>query len=99
MTLTVVPLNGTRPFPSVAIVVANLGQGLAADVDQQTAAVLLAGPLPVLATTDQISAVVDAAGKGPGSYPADVVVRAPAGTTVQSVQPTRVTLTIRLRQP
>ena len=99
VTLTVVPLSGTRPFPSVAIVVANLGQGLAADVDQQTAAVLLAGPLPVLATTDQISAVVDAAGKGPGSYPADVVVRAPAGTTVQSVQPTRVTLTIRLRQP
>jgi len=99
VTLTVIPLSGTRPFPSVAIVVANLGQGLSADVDQQTAAVLLAGPLPVLAATDQISAVVDAAGKGPGNYPADVVVRAPAGTTVQSVQPTRVTLTIRLRQP
>src|SRR5207244_4041605 len=65
VTLTVIPLSGTRPFPSVAIVVANLGQGLAADVDQQTAAVLLAGPLPVLAATDQISPVVDALG-GPG---------------------------------
>jgi len=95
--VTVSALTGTRSFPAVAIVVANLGQGLAADVDVPAAAVVLAGPVPVLATVEPLTALVDAAGKGPGIYPVDVVVRAPAGATVQTVQPTRVTLTIRTR--
>jgi hypothetical protein len=41
--------------------------------------------------------VVDAAGRGPGTYAVDVTVRVPAGVTAQSVQPTRVMLTIRAR--
>jgi len=40
---------------------------------------------------------VDATGKGAGTYPVDVLVRTPPGTTAQTVQPTRVTLTIRTR--
>ena len=95
--VTVNALTGTRSFPAVAIVVANLGQGLAADLDVPTAAAVLAGPLPVLATVEPFTALVEAAGKGPGIYQVDVVVRAPAGATVQTVQPTRVTLTIRTR--
>ena len=96
-TITITALSGTRPFPSVAIVVANLGPGLAAEVDSPVASVVLAGPLPALAAADQLTALVDAAGKGPGTYPVDVVVRPPPGATVQTVQPGRVMLTIRAR--
>jgi len=64
-----------------------------------TISVVVAGPVPALSgiTAGQVVATVDAAGKGPGNYPVDVVVRTPPGTTAQSVQPTRVTLTIRTR--
>jgi hypothetical protein len=46
---------------------------------------------------EQVLASVDTAGRGPGIYTLDVVVRAPAGVTVQTVQPSRVTVTIRSR--
>lgn len=97
VTLTVVALAGSRPFPVVAIQVANLGPGLSADLDVRTVDVILSGTLPALAAVgaDGVTASVDAAGKGPGSYPLDVAVRSPAGTAVQSVQPTRVALTIK----
>ncbi len=95
--VTVVPLTGTRPFPLVAVAVIGLGSNLVAEVDPRTVDTVVAGPVPTLAAlaADAVSASVDAAGKGPGTYTMDVTVRVVAGVTVQSVQPTRVTLTIR----
>jgi len=97
--VTVAPLIGTRPFPLVAVAVTGLGSNLTAEIDLRTADVVVAGPVPTLAAlaADAVSASVDASGKGPGTYTVEVTVRVPAGLTAQSVQPTRVTLTIRSR--
>ncbi len=97
--VTVVPLSGTRPFPQVAITATGLGAGLAADTDPRSVDVVVAGPLATLAALapDAVSATVDASGRSAGSGPADVVLRLPAGVTVISQQPVRVTLTIRPR--
>ena len=96
VTVTVVPLAGTRPF-LVAVQVQNVASGTVADLDPNTLTVILSGPAPGLAslTAEQVTATIDAAGRGPGIYIVDAVVRAPTGTTVQTVQPTRVTLTIK----
>src|SRR5882762_5191693 len=99
VTISVAPLTGSRPFPVIAVQAAGLGSGFVAEFDSPTVSVVVAGPVPALSgiTTGQVVATVDATGKGPGTFPVDVVVRTPAGTTAQSVQPTRVTLTIRTR--
>ena len=92
------PIAGTRPFLQ-AIVVQNLSPNTAGETDVGTVSVIVAGPANTLAalTSDQVVVSVDAANRGTGTYPTDVVVRVPAGVTVQTVQPTRVTLTIRTR--
>jgi YbbR domain-containing protein len=97
--VSVAPLSGTRPFPAVAIAATNLGSSFVATFDPPTISLLLAGPLPALnaAGPAAVGATVDAGGRGPGVYAVDVSVRVPGGTTAQSVQPTRVTLTIRTR--
>lgn len=95
--VTVIPLSGTRPFPVVAVQLTGLAVGLIGETDVTTVSVVVAGPAATLAAlgpTD-VGASVDASGKGAGSYQADVVLRLPPGVTVVSVQPTRVTLTIR----
>jgi YbbR domain-containing protein len=99
VTISVAPLSGSRAFPVVAILATGLGSGFVAEFDPPTIGLVLAGPVPALSgiTAGQVVATVDAAGKGPGTYPVEVVVRTPAGTTAQSVQPIRVTLTIRTR--
>jgi YbbR domain-containing protein len=99
--VTVVALIGTRPFPLVAVRALDLGPDLAATVTPGTVDIVLSGTVPVLAAigADGVSAVVDAAGRGPGTYSLDVTVRAPAGASVQSVQPARVTVTIRSTRP
>jgi YbbR domain-containing protein len=99
VTVSVAPLTGSRSFPLVAMQATGLGSGFVAEFDPPTISVVVAGPVPALSgiTAAQVAATVDAAGKGPGTYPLDVVIRTPAGTTAQSVQPTRVTLTIRTR--
>jgi YbbR domain-containing protein len=99
VTVSVAPLTGSRSFPVVAVQASGLGSGFVAEFDPPTISVVVAGPVPALSgiTAGQVVATVDATGKGPGTYPVDVVVRTPAGTTAQSVQPTRVTLTIRTR--
>ncbi len=98
VTVTVLPVTGTRPFV-IAVQVTGLGQNLAAEVDPVSVVTTLSGTTNALAaiTPDQVSATVDATGLGPGTYTVDVLVRAPSGTTVQSVQPVRATLTIRAR--
>jgi YbbR domain-containing protein len=95
--ITVIPLSGTRPFPAVAVQVTGVGAGLTGETDPVTVSVIVAGPSATLATmgSNDLVAIVDAAGKGPGSYPADVVLRGPSGVTVISMQPARVTLTMR----
>ena len=97
--VTVIQLSGTRPFPVVAVQVVALGPGLVAETDPATVSVLVAGPSATLATlgVDSVVATVDANGRGAGTAPADVVLRVPPGVTVISLQPARVTLTIRSR--
>ncbi|MDP9265478.1 MAG: CdaR family protein [Chloroflexota bacterium] len=99
VSLTVVPLTGSRPFPLIAIQVTGIGAGLSADLDQRTVELLLTGTVGALAGVgvEQVTATVDASGKGPGTYPVDVVVRVPQGAGIESVQPARVTLTIKTR--
>jgi len=98
VTVTVQPLAGTRVFSS-AVLVLGLSPNQTAELDLSNVAVLVAGPVPTLANVppEQVIATVDAGGRGPGSYTLDVTVRVPAGVSVQTVQPTRVTLTIRSR--
>jgi len=98
VTVTVQPLTGTRVFSS-AVLVLGLSASQTAELDLSNVAVLVAGPVPTLANLppEQVIATVDAGGRGPGSYTLDVTVRAPAGVSVRTVQPTRVTLTIRSR--
>ena len=98
VTVTVVPLAGTRPF-TIAVQVQNLAAGLDATTDPSTVAIVVAGPAPTLAAlaVDQFAATVDATGRGAGSSPADVALRLPQLVTLQSVPPARVTLTIKGR--
>lgn len=95
--VTVVALSGTRPFPVVAVQVTGVAAGLVAETDPTTVSVVLSGPAAVLAAlgATDVTATVDASGKGAGSSQADVVLKVPAGVTVVSLQPIRVTLTMR----
>jgi YbbR domain-containing protein len=99
VTVSISALTGSRLFPVVAVQAAGLGSGFVAESDPPSISIVVGGPVPALSgiTLGQVVATVDATGKGPGTYPLDVVVRTPGGTTAQSVQPTRVTLTIRTR--
>jgi hypothetical protein len=76
-----------------------LAQGLVAEVDPASVQITLAGTMPALNAIppDQVIAVVDATGRGPGTYTLDVNPRVPSGVSVQSVQPARVTVTIKAR--
>jgi YbbR domain-containing protein len=96
VTVTVVPLAATRPF-LIAVQVQNLGPNLVGETDPSSLTVTVAGPAPTLTalTVDQITLTVDAAGRLAGTYTVDAVIKAPSGVAVQSVQPPRVTLTIR----
>jgi len=99
VTVSIAPLTGSRSFPLVAVEATGVGSGFVAEFDPPTISIVVAGPVPALSgiTPGQVAATVDATGKGAGTYTVDVVVRTPAGTTAQTVQPTRVTLTIRTR--
>jgi YbbR domain-containing protein len=97
--VTVVPLAGTRPFPLVAVQATGVGAGLVAETDPATVSVVVSGPSATLAalTATEVTATVDATGKAAGTYQADVVLKVPAGVTAVSLQPIRVTLTMRPR--
>jgi YbbR domain-containing protein len=97
--VTVIPLSGTRPFPVVAVQITGVGGAVTVETDPTTVSVVVAGPAATLAALgpNDVSATVDAAARGPGQYQADVVLRVPTGVTVISVQPSRVTLTMRSR--
>jgi len=97
--VTVIALSGTRPFPVVAVQVTGVAANLVAEADPATVSVVVAGPSATLATlgADAVTASVDATGKGPGTFSADVVLRLPPGVTALSLQPIRVTVTMRSR--
>lgn len=99
VTLTVVPLTGSWPFPLVAVQATGLAADRAAAIEPRTVSVVLTGNVNVLSaiTPDQVIATVDVSGRAPGRYEMDVTVRAPANVTVQGVQPPRVTVTITQR--
>ncbi|MGH2378863.1 MAG: CdaR family protein [Candidatus Limnocylindria bacterium] len=94
--VTVVTLVGTRPFPLVAVQANGLGQGLTANVSPATITVILGGSVPTLANLDggSVVAAVDVSGRGPGTYTLPVGVTAPGGTTLESVEPQLVTVTV-----
>lgn len=94
--VTVTTLVGTRPFPLVAVRTNGLGQGLAATVSPETITVILGGSVPTLngLGAGSVVAAVDLSGRGPGTHVLSVGVTAPAGTTLESVQPQQVTVTI-----
>jgi YbbR domain-containing protein len=98
VTVTVVPLAGTRPF-FTAVQILNLLPGLDATADPGSVTATVAGPAPELSTltSAQVIASADASGRGPGTYTLDVAVRTPSGITLQTVQPLRVTVTIKSR--
>lgn len=98
VTVTVVPLAGTRPFYE-AIVITNLAPNTTGETDAGSVTVVVSGAANTLAalTNDQVVVSLDAGARSAGVYPVDVSVRVPQGVTVQSVQPTRVTLTIKAR--
>lgn len=98
VTVTVQTLTGTRMFSS-ALVVTGLAAGQTAELDVTSVAVLIAGPVPTLANIppEQVVASVDATGRTPGTHTLDVAVRVPAGVSVQTIQPARVTVTIKPR--
>lgn len=98
VTVTVQALTGTRVFSS-AVVVTGLAANQTAELDPTNVGVLVAGPVPTLANlpAEQVTASVDVTGRAPGTYTIDVAVRVPAGVSVQTVQPTRVMVTIRPR--
>lgn len=95
--VTVIALSGTRPFPVVAVRVTGVGPGLTAETDPPTVSVVVAGPAGTLAAlaADAVTATVDATGKGPGTFSAEVVLRLPPGVTLVSLQPQRVTVTMK----
>ncbi len=97
VSLTVVPLTGSRPFPLVAVQVTGLASGLSADLDHRTVELMLTGTVGALAGVgaEQVTATVDASGKPAGTYVVDVQVRVPQGAAIQIVQPAKVTLTIK----
>jgi YbbR domain-containing protein len=101
VTVTVVALIGTRPFPLVAVVAIGLGADLAATISPATVDTVVSGTVPVLSAlgADAVSATVDVAGRGPGTYTLDVATRTVTGASVQSVQPQRVTVTLRSTRP
>lgn len=101
VSVTVVALVGSRPFPLVAVQTVGLGAGLVADVQPGAVDVTLSGTVASLVSLggDIVSATVDIAGLGPGAYTLEVSVRAPAGTSAQDVRPARVTVTIRSTRP
>ena len=97
--VTVIALTGTRPFPLVAVQVTGAAAGLVAETDPATVSVVVSGAVAQLAALGpgDVVATVDASGKTAGSSPVDVVLKVPAGITLVSLQPTRVTLTMRAR--
>lgn len=95
--ISVRPLTGTRRFPLVAVQPVGLRSDLVATLDPISLEVILTGTVPFLQAlrAEQVTAIVELAGKGPDTYQLDAVVRAPAGTTMTLPGGARITVVVR----
>jgi YbbR domain-containing protein len=75
----------------------NVPAGLAADLEQATVEVVLRGSLPDLnaIAAEDLDATVDLTDQEVGEIDLPVQVQAPAGTTVVSVTPPSIAVTVR----
>jgi YbbR domain-containing protein len=94
--ITVAAVRGSFGF-SVGLQTANVPPGSSATLAQTTVQVVLSGTLPTLSTIgpEEIAATLDLAGLQAGSHTVPVRVSAPNGTTVVSVTPGSVRVTVR----
>lgn len=97
--IAVQAVRGTRAFPLLAATAQNVRSDLVAELEPGNVDVVLAGTQQALAAVrpEQVGVVVDLAGRGPGVHQVDVSIRPPAGTTVVSFAPARITVTLRSR--
>jgi YbbR domain-containing protein len=94
--ITISPAQGALSF-DVPLTVANVPEGLAADLERSTVEIVLRGNLPDLnvISAEQIVATVDVAGQDVGEHDLPVAVQAPSGATVATVTPGTVAVTVR----
>ena len=94
--ISIAAAQGTLSF-DVPLEATNVPAGLAANLEEATVQVVLTGSVPDLqeVTVDQIVAQVDLSDREAGEFEVPVQVQAPPGTTVASVTPARVGVTVR----
>jgi YbbR domain-containing protein len=95
VTVDIVPSSGSARL-TVAPELLNVEEGLTATVDAQALVIVVQGPIPAL---DQLApadvrAVIDLAGRVPGTYDEVPQVEVPEGLTVVSVTPQTVSVTL-----
>ena len=76
-----------------------LRSDLVADFDPKNLDVVVSGPLSTLQglRPDQVTVVVDLAGKGAGTYQLDAAIRTPSGVSSSASGSARVTVVVRSR--
>jgi YbbR domain-containing protein len=96
--ITIAPAQGAFSF-SVPLRLTNVPSGLSPTVEERTVQVVVAGTVPDLSAIDieQIVATLDLDGLEAGEHVVPVRVQAPSGTTVGSVTPAEVRVTLRSR--
>ena len=94
--ITIAVAQSTRTF-DVTPEAVSVPDGLAADLDPATVQVTLRGALPDLnaISAEQVVATVDVTDRDAGEYDLPVTVEPPLGTTVASITPTQVAVTVR----
>jgi YbbR domain-containing protein len=94
--ITIAVAESTRTF-DVPLEAINMPDGLAADLDPATVQVTLQGALPDLnaISAEQVVATVDVTDRDAGEYDLPVTVEPPLGTTVASITPAQVAVTVR----
>lgn len=95
VTVNIAVVNGSQRA-TFAVQALNVPRGLVAQLARPNVEVVLSGPQPALNAllTGDVKVTVDIGARGAGAYTLPVVVSAPAGIVVQSVQPETVNVTI-----
>lgn len=98
VTVEIAPAEGVFMF-AVPITASGLGGDVTIVGALQSVTVTLFGPLPALhdVSPNDIIASIDVSGDDAGQYRKQVVIKAPAGLTVRSVNPTEITVTLEKR--
>lgn len=95
VTVSIVPSSGSTRL-NVAPELTNVPEGLTATVDTTSIVVVIEGPVPTLEllTIDDVHALVDLAGRGPGTYEEVPQISIPDGLSVVSVTPQTLSVTL-----